>query len=301
VSITNTPLRARNPAAFARDLAALSHLFNGVGSAAAVGIGYLATVWYYGKPIDIGAFFGAALATLCISNGGFIVNDILDLEIDRINRPDRPLAGGRVPVGVAWVMYTLYTLIGIVLALAISPATGLFAIAIAAGLFLYSAALKKRFLIGHMIVALSGALLFPFGGMAAGYALPALYSIPVTFFAFIAREILKTIPDAEGDKAHGVDNITTRYGKRTATRIGQWLLLACALSLPLMRLVWTLNGWFLAAVIFVIWPLTGFFLMQLSRPPDAENKNVKTVLRLSKLLFLLVALTILIGALQEFK
>src|SRR5258708_34798656 len=109
--------------AFAKDLAALSHLFKGVGSAVAVGIGSLATAWHYAKPIDIGTFVGATLATLCISNGGFIVNDILDVAIDRINRPDRPLAAGRVPLGIAWVLYIVYTVIGIGLGLAISPAT----------------------------------------------------------------------------------------------------------------------------------------------------------------------------------
>src|SRR5258708_16869113 len=122
--------------AFAKDLAALSHLFNGVGSSAAVGIGYLATAWHYTKPIDIGTFVGATLATLCISNGGFIVNDILDVAIDRINRPDRPLAAGRVPITVAWVLYIAYTVVGVGLAFAISPATGLFSALIAPELVL---------------------------------------------------------------------------------------------------------------------------------------------------------------------
>src|SRR5689334_5568790 len=126
------------------DIIALSHIFNGVGSACGAGIGYLVTAWHYAMPISIGALVGAALATLFISNGGFIVNDILDLPIDRINRPDRPLAAGRVPVMLAWALYVLYTAVGILLALSINPTTAGIAVLIATGLFLYSYILKKR-------------------------------------------------------------------------------------------------------------------------------------------------------------
>ena len=302
MSITKSaPMHDPHPrqksSALLADVVALSHIFNGIGSACGAGIGYLVTVWHYALPINIGAFVAAMLSTLCISNGGFIVNDILDLAIDRINRPDRPLAAGRVPVTLAWVLYILYTIIGVGIAVAINPATGAIAVLIAAGLFLYSYRLKKRLLIGHIVVATSGALLFPFGGMAAGYLIPTLYTIPITFSAFIAREILKTVPDAEGDRAYGVDNLTTRFGSRFAMRLAQIMFALCALSLPLLRLVWSLNPGFLLIVILIVWPLTGFFLVQLSRSPDADGSHIKTVLRFSKLLFLIVALTLLVGAL----
>jgi geranylgeranylglycerol-phosphate geranylgeranyltransferase len=284
-----------SPVMFLADVLAVSHIYNGVASACAVAIGYLATVWYYKLPINIGPFLASVLATMCLSNGGFIVNDIFDLEIDRINRPDRPLAAGRIKVGLAWLLYAGYTLIGILLAGTIGAAAGLLGALIAAGLFLYSLELKKRFLIGHIIIAAFGALLLPFGGLAAGSNLLFL-TFPVTFSAFFGREVLKTVPDAEGDLANGVSNITTRYGERAAIRVTQVTLIICALAIPALRLVWALNNWFLAAVVVVIWPLVGLFLLRLAHP-DAEGKNVKLVLRLSKLLFLLVAVTFLIGVL----
>lgn len=283
--------------AWATDVAALSHIFNGVGSAAGVGIGFLVTAWYAHEAIVPGICLAAVLATLCISNGGFIVNDIQDLPIDRINRPDRPLAAGRLSVTLAWIMYALYTLLGLILGLTISPATALLGLAIAAGLLLYSLTLKKRFLVGHLLIASLGAVLIPFGGLAEGHLIPTLFTVPMTFCAFAAREILKTIPDADGDRANGVENLTTRYGPRTATRISQIMLIVCVLSLPLLRLVWPLNGWYLAGVLVIIYPLTLFFLVRLSRVPDVDYADVKVVLRLSKLLFLLFALVMLIGSL----
>jgi len=280
------------------DLAALSHLFNGVGSAAAAGIGYLVTVWYYSESVNVGVFVSVFVATLVLSNGGFIVNDIIDLPIDRINRPDRPLAAGRVSVGAAWALYLVYTLVGMGLSFAINPATGLLALVTAGGLFLYSAALKRQFVLGHAMIGFMGALLFPFGGVAAGHLLPALYSTPFIFAAFFAREVLKTVPDAEGDRANGVSNVTTRYGVLPATRLAQFLLGLVAATLPLLRLVWVFNPWFLVAVFLVVWPFMAFLILRLAPGSDPDHRKVNTVLRLSKLLFLLVALVILIGSLQ---
>ncbi|MEP7287588.1 MAG: UbiA family prenyltransferase [Chloroflexota bacterium] len=293
--VQNTPAQKQPSSSLFLDLLALSHIFNGVASALAAGIGYLATVWYIKSPIDPVAFLSAMLATLCLSNAGFVINDILDIDIDRINRPDRPLAAGRVPLWLAWTLYAAYTLIGITLAWAINPATGAVGVIIALVLFLYSYDLKKRFLFGHVVIGLSGALLLPFGGFAAGSTL-LLITIPVIFAAFFAREVLKTIPDAEGDRAHGVENITTRFGANTARRVGQIMLAICAVALPLLRLFWALNNWYLAAVALVIWPLMAYSLLRLQNL-DAENKNVTAILRVSKLLFLLVAIAILIGSL----
>jgi geranylgeranylglycerol-phosphate geranylgeranyltransferase len=238
------------------------------------------------------AMLAAAVATLFVSNAGFIINDIYDLPIDRINRPDRPLAAGRVSVQSAWILYAVYNALGVLLAWSVNTALGLISLITAIGLFLYSFDLKKRFVIGHIFVAAFGGLLLPFGGLAAGQPL-LLLTFPVTFCAFFAREVLKTVPDAEGDRAHGVVNITTRYGEHIALRLTQVMFALCALTLPLMRLFWELNNWFLVAVIIVIWPVTLFLLVQLSQP---DHKRVVTVLRISKLLFLLVSLAILIGS-----
>jgi geranylgeranylglycerol-phosphate geranylgeranyltransferase len=284
---------ASGPLSLVSDLLALSHIFNGLSSAAAVAIGYLAVVWYYGLSVNGGAFITAVLATMCLSNGGFIVNDIFDLEIDRINRPDRPLAAGRVSVSAAWILYGIYTIVGIILAGLNGPALGLLGAVIAVGLFLYSYDLKKRFLLGHIIIGMFGGLLLPFGGLAAGSTVLFL-TFPITFSAFFGREVLKTVPDAEGDRANGVVNITTRYGAPTAVRVTQVTLVICALALPALRLFWTLNNWYLGAVLLVIWPVTALLLTRLSKP-DPDGKNVQLVLRLTKLMFLLVAAAILIG------
>lgn len=266
------------------------HLFNSVSSGIGVIIGYLMTIWNGRLELNYVAMLSAAFSTILISIGGFVINDILDIEIDRVNRPDRPLAAGKVSVSSAWIVYIATTLIGILLAWTINSATGVLGIVTAAALFLYSYTLKKRFLIGHITVAALGALLFPFGGLAAGALFPTIYSVLFTFPAFVAREVLKTVPDYEGDKANGVDNIATRYGPKTALRVAQISMGLTAVILPFVPLVWPLNAGFTLISLLIIWP------MMFSTLYKATADNVTSIIRLSKLLFLLVAAALLIGS-----
>jgi geranylgeranylglycerol-phosphate geranylgeranyltransferase len=273
-----------------KDFLAIFHLFNGVSSGVGVMIGYIMTVWHAGIEFNYVALLSAALSTLLISSGGFVINDILDVEIDRVNRPDRPIAAGKVSIPAAWAAYIATTALGIVLALSINSATGGLSVVTAAALFLYSYTLKKRFLVGHITVAALGALLFPFGGLAAGVLFPTIYSVLFTFPAFVAREVLKTVPDYEGDKANGVDNIATRYGPQTALRVAQISMGLTAVILPFVPLVWSLNAGYTLITLVVIWPLMFSTLYK------ATADNVTSIIRLSKLLFLLVAAALRIGS-----
>jgi geranylgeranylglycerol-phosphate geranylgeranyltransferase len=273
-----------------KDFLAIFHLFNSVSSGVGVIIGYIMTAWHGNLEFHYGAMLSAALATILISSGGFIVNDILDIEIDRVNRPDRPLAAGKVSVSASWAAYIMTTALGILLAWSVNSATGVLSVITAIALFLYSYTLKKRFLIGHITVAVLGALLFPFGGLAAGGLFPTIYSVLFTFPAFVAREVLKTVPDYEGDKANGVDNIATRYGPQTALRVAQISMGLTAVILPFVPLVWPLNAGYTLISLLVIWPLMFSTLYK------ATADNVTSIIRLSKLLFLLVAAALLIGS-----
>lgn len=268
----------------------LMHLFNGMTSGIGAMIGYAITVWNHDLAFDYGVMLAAGLVTLFVSNGGFIVNDILDIEIDRINRPDRPLAAGLVSLPVAWIACIGFTLVGVILGFLLGLWPGIVALLIAVGLFLYSFGLKHRFLIGHLTIAAMGSALLPFGALAAGELTPVIYSVAFVFPAFVAREVLKTVPDYAGDRAAGVDNIATRHGPQAALRVAQAALALVALILPLVMLVWPLNPLYLTVVLAVIWPLTFYTLAR------ATVENVKQVAFLAKMLFLLTTLALLVGS-----
>jgi geranylgeranylglycerol-phosphate geranylgeranyltransferase len=266
------------------------HLFNSLGAGVGTLIGYLITAWYYHLPVDLLALWMTGAATALITAGGFVVNDIIDIDIDRVNRPDRPLAAGEISVATAWALYWLMNTTALGLALKVDPVLGFVSLGIVLLLFMYSTQLKQRFLVGHLAIAAMGAMVLPFGGLALGHMLPVLLSILFVFPAFFAREVLKTVPDYEGDKAHGVDNLATRYGPRAALRISKVALLLTASTLPLILPVWPLNRWYMIAAVAGIWPILLYALLR------STPQNSKMLIAVSKLLFLMTAGALLVGS-----
>ena len=104
----------------------------------------------------------------------------MDIDIDRINRPLRPLPSGRLSPNVARMQSVLLTLAGCALAFWLSLWHGLIALAVVALLVVYSISLKNSLLWGNVLVAFVGAIAFPYGALAAGDIgrawIPALFA-----------------------------------------------------------------------------------------------------------------------------
>jgi 4-hydroxybenzoate polyprenyltransferase len=72
--------------------------------------------WWLVVPPIIGAIMAAVLNVA--SNG---LNQIYDFEIDRINKPKRPLPSGRLSIGEAWLITTVSFAVAFVLAWFVAP------------------------------------------------------------------------------------------------------------------------------------------------------------------------------------
>jgi geranylgeranylglycerol-phosphate geranylgeranyltransferase len=95
------------------------------------------------------------------------------------------------------------------LALAIAVASNIL-------LYVYSVWLKSTVLLGNATVAFISAMSPVFGGVAAGNPRPSLWLGAIIFAGIMGREVLKTLADYEGDKAHRVSTISTAVGPRAA-------------------------------------------------------------------------------------
>lgn len=163
----------------------------------------------------------AALSGSLAASAGNVINDIIDIEIDRINRPKRPLPSGRMTKKEAFFLYGFFNLAGLVLAFFINfPALIIYILCVAA-IFLYSYRFKGIPLLGNFVVGVLTALAFVFGGAAAeNYGL----TIIPAFFAFLVnfiREIIKDMEDVEGDSRNKVLTFPQKYGfKRSIQLIG---------------------------------------------------------------------------------
>jgi 4-hydroxybenzoate polyprenyltransferase len=95
------------------------------------------------------------VASASLYSAGIVFNDLADLEVDRAERPNRPLPSGRIPVRRAWFLAIALMLTG-VLAAALSgggridavPRPAIFAIAVITAILAYNFLLKETVLGG---------------------------------------------------------------------------------------------------------------------------------------------------------
>ncbi len=177
-----------------------------------------------------------------ITAGGNVINDYCDIEIDRVNRPDRPLPSGQITPHHALLFAALLFGSGLLLTIGTSPLCALIALFNSAILLLYAGLLKRMFLIGNIAVSYLSASIFLFGGALAsvsGFVVTVPVAI-ITFCAMLAREIIKDAEDIEGDAGAGADTLPIRYGIQAAVSSALLcILIASAASIiPVTRWGW---------------------------------------------------------------
>ncbi len=166
--------------------------------------------------------------------GSFALNDYLDVETDRLNRKaERPLVRGTLSRGFALSLSAAALVISTALAFLINMPAFMIALAFNALAALYNLRLKDLPLVGNAYIALTMAIPFIFGNFVVSDTLSpvALSLAALGFVAGLAREIIKSVQDMDGDvKARGSRTIPVVIGKRAS------LLLAAALYLSFIPL-----------------------------------------------------------------
>ena len=147
----------------------------------------------------------AAVVPPLVLMAGNSINDFYDLEIDRVNKPWRPLPRGIVHPREAVLMYLLLTTLAVSLAAMLGPLMAAIALLFSLAYFLYAARIKATGLPGNALVSLGVAFTLIYGALAAGQVTDkVLYYSSMAFTANMAREIAKTVEDLPGDSAAGL-------------------------------------------------------------------------------------------------
>jgi 4-hydroxybenzoate polyprenyltransferase len=120
-------------------------------------------------------------STACLYAGGVVLNDFFDRNLDRIERPERPIPSGRVPPAYAATLGAVLLSAGVASAFRGTRSAGVVASAIAAAVLLYDAWGKRHAAIAPVNMGLCRALNLCLGMAAAPEALASswpLASIP---------------------------------------------------------------------------------------------------------------------------
>ncbi len=166
------------------------------------------------------------LAGLCVNIYVVGINQITDVEIDRINKPYLPLASG------AFSMQTGYTICAVTgaLSIIIAASVGRWLLGTIAIIFLIGTAYSvpplrlKRFPFWAMAsITVARAVVFHLGlYLSYSEALTGRAVLPPTVAAFAAFQfafvvviaIMKDVPDIEGDRKHNISTFVANMGAK---------------------------------------------------------------------------------------
>ena len=189
------------------------------------------------------AFTLLVISMVMIQAGGYVINDIFDMDIDAINKPERQIVGKIFTERQARLFYITLTIIGLGCGLAASLiANGknfitIFAslVLLACFLYSYSSRYKKTLIVGNLIVSLSVAFavflpwLFQVLSMLGDEAMllenqewmHVTFRIVLIYTAFaflmtLIREIVKDMEDMKGDGRSHCRTIPIVWGMNAA-------------------------------------------------------------------------------------
>ncbi len=235
-------------------------------------------------------------ASILIAAAGYIINDYFDLNIDQVNKPGK-LVVAKV-ISRRWVIFwhLLLSAIGIGIGFYIDWFTrvrflGFANIICVALLFIYSISLKKRMLVGNVVIsAMTAWVILVIGWCETSNLIqPALlgsYTERITRISFLyagfafvislIREVIKDMEDIEGDRRFGCRTMPIVLGiNATKVFVAVWLVvLASALSIVQFYAL-VIQWWWSAAysVLLIIIPLIyAFKFLFKSSNPDDYNR-----------------------------
>ena len=197
------------------------------GNAIAAGVltftGSFVAAGFDADPVPVAA---AVAATLFATAAGNAVNDYFDREIDRVNRPDRPIPRGAVTARMGLALSVLLFLCAVVAAASLPITAVAIAVANLLALVAYTRLFKGLPGVGNTVVASLTGSTFLFGGAAVGRvgdpAVVVLFALAA--LATLSREIVKDVEDVAGDRAEGLRTLPIVVGEGVALRVGAAVL-----------------------------------------------------------------------------
>lgn len=249
-------------------------------------------------------------SVLAITKGGYIINDLVDINTDSVNKPGKNLVGNRISESTAQVLYWITTLSGIAASVLFSYllhkiSYSLIFLFSAGLLWFYSQKYKCQPLVGNMVVAVLSSLSFGLVWLFTFFALSnqgiefaqvqssflltnklVLIYVGFAFLITLLRELIKDLEDYTGDNRFGCRTLPVVYGKGVAKVIA---LFTAYLSLA--GLVWVdfyyfqmhyygVAGWFILIIVLLV-----LIIVRLHRA--TEKPDFASLSRLSKRLMLL--------------
>jgi len=256
----------------------------------------------YRKPsLNLFHFSLLVLSSVLIAAAGYIINDYFDLNIDRINKPDKLIVQNIIKRRWAIVWHLVLSILGILIGFYLDLTThvtllGFSNLICVVLLFLYSISLKKRLLSGNVIISLLTAwtVLVVTWCEARFFFNPADVNIHkitrITFlysgFAFVIsliREAIKDMEDIEGDRRYGCKTMPIVWGVNASKiYVATWMTML-VLALGLMVIYMLQLHWWIAitySLLLIILPSARIFQKLFTAQTPKDFHSLSTMVKL---------------------
>ena len=225
-----------------------------------------------------------SVASVLIAAAGYIINDYFDVNIDQVNKPTANVVDKIVSRRWAMAWHFVLSGAGILLSTWVAWRTGFWYILIGnffcvLFLFGYSVSLKRKLLIGNIVISLltawvilviyiSELKIITVNNKELIEAFDKIARIGILYaaFAFISsliREAIKDIEDMQGDEKYGCRTMPIVWGvNATKVYVAVWLIVILALLVVLQVYVFRFEWWWAMAysIVFIIGPFVFIFL-----------------------------------------
>lgn len=235
-----------------------------------------------------------------LAAAGNIINDIYDIEIDKVNRPNRPIPRGSISLKQAKGLFFLSLIVGIILSFINTLIFSLIPINLALAIlfgfiaWVYAKWGKKSGFFGNIIVGVSFSIGLVYGAFLNGSTIPPyiLYFFLTAFSLLVAREIIKGCEDIEGDKNQGVKTLAIKIGIKNSRNLAIIFSFTAIIFFILPILTNILNP-----ILFIIFMILGLievaytiFLMLTSKLEKEDFKKISLFLKIGMFIGLLAFL-----------
>jgi 4-hydroxybenzoate polyprenyltransferase len=183
--------------------------------------------------LDTFQFALLVVATIAIAAGGNVVNDIFDIHVDRINKPEKMIVWRVISEKAAYNYYIILNVLGVGIGFYLAnsighPGLSAVFIVISALLYIYATHVKAMLLVGNVLVSVLVAmsllvfLLFDIFPAIDTQQTPLqlvssrtiLNYAGFAFFINFMREVVKDLQDIDGDKNGGRVSLPIVLGRQ---------------------------------------------------------------------------------------
>ena len=214
-------------------------------------------------------------ATGLLTASGNVINDIYDVAIDQINKPEKLLVTKSISETSAYNLYFVLTILAVICGFVLAnsldkPILSSVFVGVAFVLYLYASSLKSMLLVGNLVISILVALVILITGVFELFPVITEASQPVfkflmerllefslmAFLINLVREWVKDCEDVNGDKAGGRNTLAIALGRTRAARFIAFFILGILILL----------GWFVYEYIYLNDIITYYFIFLIMGP-----------------------------------